>query len=279
MGDLIPVSRDLTEFKWSPEETDLLNKTVAKGQHLTPPELLLFGYVCKQSGLDPFLQMIYPIKFNKGKDNESLVFVTGINGYRTIAESTGIYAGRDDITYDEGLTKFQMEAAGRTRPRSATCTVYKILAGIRNPTTVSVLWTEYFPKLYKNKQTFWNIMPFHKLGLTAESHALRVAFPKSYKGIYLEDEFDQSEARPAYQVTEETLDMIDDIEEIYKNILGYNPASIIAKNVEVTGESDLQRVPKEKLEILKYQLKILVEKNDELEGESQNVYQDVTEEK
>ena len=48
--------------------------------------------------------------------------------------------------------------------------------------------------------------------------------------------------------------------------------SIIAKNIEITGESDLQRVPKEKLEVLKFQLQALVEKADykDVEGEVLN---------
>jgi len=279
MGDLIPVSRDLTEFKWSPEETDLIKRTVAKGQNLTDPELLLFCYVSKQSGLDPLLKQIYPIKFKDNKTGEdTLNFITGINGYRCIAESTKIYAGRDDILYDEGLTQFQMIEKKRTLPTVATCTVYKIMAGMRNPTTASVRWIEYYPGGSKAK-LFWDPMPFNQLGKVAEANALKVAFPQHYKGIYLDAEFDRTKARPAYQMTEDTLDMINEINVIYKDILGYNPAMMIAKNLEIAGESDLQRVPKEKLEILKYQLETLVKKNDELEGEGQNVYQDVTGEK
>lgn len=262
MTDLIPMGTDLTEYKWSSEQIDLIKRTIGKGQDLTNDELLLFGYVAKQSGLDPFLKQIYPVKFKDSKTGEKVLnFITGINGYRTIAERTGVYAGRDDILYDEGLTQFQMLEAKRPIPRTATCTVYKMLNGIRNPTTATVRWIEYFPKIV-SKQLFWNNMPFNQLGKVAEAHGLNIAFPGYYKGIYLDAEFDQSEARASYQLTEENLDLIDGINEIYKDMLGFNPAKMIAKNIEITGESDLQRVPKEKLDILKYQLQALVEKQD-----------------
>lgn len=283
MTDIVPVGTDLTEFRWSDDQIGLIKRTVGKGQDLTNDELLLFGYVCKQSGLDPFLRQIFPVKFKDSKTGEkTLSFITGIDGYRTIAERTGTYAGRDDLLFDEGLTQFQMLEKKRVKPRTATCTVYKFMGGIRHPTTSTVRWIEYFPKI-QAKQFFWNQMPFLMLGKTAEGLCLRSAFPVPTRGIYLDSEFDQSDARPAYQITEDNLDLMNDIDVIYKEILGYNPAAIIAKNIEITGESDLGRVPKEKLEILKYQLQTLVEKKDAeeetVEGEVKNDDKTSTEEK
>ena len=263
MTDIVPVGTDLTEYKWSPDQLDLIRRTVAKGQDLTPDELLLFGYVCKQSGLDPFLKQIYPIKFKDSKSGQKdLNFITGINGYRTIAERTGVYAGRDDILYDEGLTQIQMLELRRPIPRTATCTVYKLMGGIRNPTTATVRWIEYYPKGQSKAYLFWDPMPFNQLGKVSEAASLKVAFPGYFKGIYLDAEFHRTEARPAYQMTDETFNMIEDINVIYTGMLGYNPAQMIAKNIEITGESDLHRVPKEKLDVLKYQLQALVEKQD-----------------
>ena len=262
MTDIVPMGIDLTEYKWSSEQFDLITRTIAKGQNMTPDEMLLFGYVCKQSGLDPFLKQIHPIKFKDNKTGEyDLNFITSINGYRTIAERTGVYAGRDDILFDEGKTQIEMLELKRTIPRTATCTVYKLMGGMRNPTTASVRWIEYYPG-GKKAYLFWDPMPFNQLGKVSEAAALRIAFPGYFKGIYLDAEFDRTRARPAYQMTDETFDLIADINKIYKEYLGYNPASIIAKNIEIVGESDLQRVPKEKLDILKFQLQALVEKQD-----------------
>lgn len=271
MGDIIPIGTDLTKVRWTDEQEALLKRTVGRNQDLTKDELLLFAYVCYQTGLDPFLRQIYPMKFKDKHSNEKiLTFVTGIDGYRSIAEQSKVYAGRDDILFDEGFTQMQMLEANRTLPRTATCTVYKLMSGIRNPTTATVRWKEFYPKA-ENKQFFWNQMPFLMLGKTAEAHALRAAFPKAYKGVYLDSEMDQSNARPAYQLDEDNVDLINEINEIYTEMLGYNPAKIIAHSIEICGESDLMRVPKEKLEILKYQLQTLVEQQDnEGTGEVKN---------
>lgn len=263
MNDIVPVGTDLTEFRWSQDQTDLIKRTIGRGQDLTDDELLLFGYVCKQSGLDPFLRQIYPVKFkDKDSDQKTLVFITGIDGYRSIAERTGIYAGRDDYLFDEGLTQFQMLEANRTIPRTATCTVYKLMSGIRNPTTSTVRWKEYFPK-NQNKQFFWNAMPFNQLGKTAEGLSLRTAFPLSFKGILLDAEMHQAGIQPSYEVSEDNVELINEINMIYTEMLGYNPAQIIAHCIKIVGDSNLNRVPKEKLEVLKYQLQTLVEKSDE----------------
>jgi len=46
--------------KWTKSQVVTLTKTVAKG--LSVDELQLFLYVCKRSGLDPFLRQIYALK-------------------------------------------------------------------------------------------------------------------------------------------------------------------------------------------------------------------------
>lgn len=261
MGDLIPIGKDLSEFRYDDSQLELLKNTVAKNQNLTNDEFLLMGYISQQSGLDPFLRQIYPIKFGDSKtDQKTLVFITGIDGYRLIAERTNKYAGRDEYLFDEGLTTFQMLEKKRTLPRIATCTVYKMLQGVRCPTTSSIRWSEYYPK-QQSKQWNWNRMPFLMSGKTAEALSLRSAFPNNYKGIYLDAEFDQSEARPSYNVAEDNVDVINNIEEMY-GILGYNDAKKIQVNMKHTGESELGRVQKEQLEMLAYHLNGKVEKQN-----------------
>lgn len=263
MNDIIPIGTDLSEFQWTKEQINLLKNTVGKGQDLTDNEFLLLGYVSKKAGLDPFLRQIYPIKFKGDGEKKTLTFITSIDGYRLIAERTGKYAGRDDYMFDEGLSLYQMLEDKRTTPHTATVTVYKMIDGDRCPTCTSVRWTEYYPSA-KFKQFLWNRMPFQMLGKCAEAQSLRAAFPNNYKGIYLDVEFDQSNADPAYQ-PEDTGDLIDEAIKLYDQ-LGYNTAKIIQTNMKHIGRTDLYSAHKEQLEMLNYFLKGEIEKVNKEEG-------------
>ena len=267
MNDIVPIGKDLTEYEYAPDKLQLLKDTVAKGQDLSDAEFMLMGYVAKQAGLDPFLKQLYPIKFTQGSTGKKVLnFITSIDGYRLIAERTGKYAGRDDYMFNEGLSLYQMlnekEDGKKIVLQTATCTVYKIVQGVRCPTCTSVRWKEYYPT-NKFKQFMWNQRPFGMLGKCSESQSLRAAFPNNYKGIYLDAEFDQSEADPAYQ-PEDTEDLIKEAIGLY-DMLGYNLAKTIQTNMKHIGTTDLYSAHKEQLEMLIYFLKGEVEKANQEE--------------
>ena len=163
--------------------------------------------------------------------------------------------------FNEGLSLYQMlnekEDGKKIVLQTATCTVYKIVQGVRCPTCTTVWWKEYYPKS-KFKQFMWNQRPFGMLGKCSESQSLRAAFPNNYKGIYLDAEFDQSEADPAYQ-PEDTEDLIIEANGLY-GMLEYNYAKIIQINMKYIGKATLYSAHKEQLEMLIYYLKGEVEK-------------------
>ncbi len=258
MSDIAPIGTDLTQYEWKPEEMKLLKNTVARGQDLSDSEFLLLGYVSKLSGLDPFLKQIYPVKFySKTANAKILTFLTSIEGYRLIAERTNRYAGRDEYMFDEGLSLYQMLEAKRQTPHTATATVYKIMNKERYPTCHSVRWTEFYPS-DEHKQWMWNKMKFNQIGKCAEAGALRAAFPNNFKGIYVDVEFDQSNADPAYQ-PEDTEDLRDEAVKLY-GMLDYNLAKVIQTNMKHIGKTELYTAHKEQLEMLIYFLKSEVEK-------------------
>jgi phage recombination protein Bet len=175
MSTALAVAPQPGEF--SPEQIDLLKRTICKGS--TDDEFTLFIGQCKRTGLDPFARQIHAVKRWDGKQKREVMQVqVGIDGYRLIAERTGLYAGNDDPVFDD-----------EDKPRKATVTVYKLVGGVRCPFTASARWEQYYPG---EKQGFmWNKMPHLMLGKCAEALALRKAFPAELSGLYTTDEMQQ----------------------------------------------------------------------------------------
>lgn len=164
----------------------------------TPGEqVAVFAKICKEKGLSPFTRQIYLLPF-QAKDGEKwttkYATITGIDGYRAIAERTGKYAGNDDYRFDEGKTEFECRNDHRKFPVTATATVYKLVNIERVPHTATASWESYYPG--EKKGFNWNRMPFFMLGKVAEALALRKAFPEALGNIYVEEERAPIETMP-----------------------------------------------------------------------------------
>ena len=164
---------------YSDAQVKLIRDTVAKGA--TPDELKLFLMVAHRTGLDPFTKQIHFVKrWNSKLNREEGAMQTAIDGYRAIAERTGLYAGNDDPIFDNEL-----------KPTKATVTVWKLVNGIKCAFTAAARWNQYYPG---DKQGFmWKKMPHLMLGKCAEALALRKAFPQVLSGIYTHDEMQQAD--------------------------------------------------------------------------------------
>lgn len=166
---------DIIKKQFSNEEITLLKNTICPPS-TTDSELKVFLAVCERKRLDPFQKQIYLTKrFDKRQGKEVMTIISSIDGYRAIASRSDVYAGCDDIVFDS-----------EERPRKATCTVYKIVKGIRCPFVATVRWMQFVPPA--GSDFMWQKMPNVMLGKVAEAHALRKAFPEDLSGIYIEDE-------------------------------------------------------------------------------------------
>lgn len=256
---------------WNRDFIDLVKKTVG-GKDLTDDEFKLFAFRARASGLNPLLGHLIPIKFNQGKESETLAFITSIDGYRSIAEKSGELAGVDDYLYDDGKTQFQMlqgfKGEGDRKkviPKTATCTVYRIVKGIRCPSTATVRWADYLPT-WQNRQTMWYRMPFLMLGKCAEALALRKAFPHLFDGIKTDVEMEQAtEKVQEVGNREANVELVNRINEGY-SILGYSEAQKIAANVKYTGRNEITFAPPEQLNDL---LKAVMDEVSILEGKTE----------
>lgn len=168
---------------YSQEQVGLLKRTVCKGA--TDDEFLLFISQCRRTGLDPFARQIHAVKrWDKQQGRDVMAIQTGIDGYRLIAERTGLYAGNDDPVYDK---------EDADHPNKATVTVWKMVDGQRVAFTRSARWKEFVQTKKDGSVTqFWARMPYLMLGKVAEALALRAAFPQELSGIYTNEEMQQA---------------------------------------------------------------------------------------
>ena len=169
------------------DQVSLIKKTIMN-ESASNDDLQLFGTVCQRTGLDPFSRQIYAIN-RKGK----WTFQISIDGFRSIADRTGLYAGSDDPVFNGNLNRYQMSSSGHKEPITATVTVWKLVNGQRCPFTATASWDEYAVYYSGNLGELWKKMPFLMLSKCAESLALRKAFPVQLAGLYTKDEMAQAD--------------------------------------------------------------------------------------
>ena len=169
---------------WTDKQVALITRTVAKGA--TMDELHLFLYTANKVKLDPLAKQIHFTKYQT-KDGPQMAVITGIDGYRAIAERSGTYAGNDDPKFDGG--KAYEPGKEPNQPSSATVTVKRIVAGIVVDFTSTARWKEYYPG--DKKGFMWKKMPYLMLSKVAEALALRKAFPNDLSGIKTTDEMEK----------------------------------------------------------------------------------------
>jgi phage recombination protein Bet len=168
------MSGALVKHGFTQAQVELIKSTIMSGKTApTDNDLALFGLVCQRTGLDPFSKQIYAIE-RAGK----WTFQLGIDGLRAIAERSGQYAGSDEPLFDEGLTQYECEAQGRKAPTVCKVTVWRIIQGHRCPFVGVTKFSEYVQSYNGKPSGLWEKMPFAMLAKTAESQALRKAFPQ-----------------------------------------------------------------------------------------------------
>jgi phage recombination protein Bet len=196
----------------------LIKSTVCPGA--TPLELATFLYNARRLGLDPMTRQIYFIKYDRTKPGE---IVTGIDGYRSRADSSGVYAGSDEPVYEYEDVK-QPQGA----PSKATVTVWKMVAGQRVPFTASARWEEFYPGEGKQGEQYRK-RPHNQLAVRAESHALRKGFPQLMQELDM-----QAPPRAWEQAAEEDDQARDDPKE---------QARLARRYTEIFSDSDAEEVP------------------------------------
>jgi len=195
------MSNQIAQYDLRPNQLKLIRDTIAKDA--TPDEFDLFIQRARLYGLNPLKREIYLLIFNKDKPKyRQATIITGIDGYRIIAERTGNYRPDDEPPRYE----YSESAKSDTNPLgiiSASVAVYKFSHGEWHKTPAIAYWDEYAPvkdewvdrrktgrKILTGK---WPEMPRLMIAKVAEALALRKAFPNDLGGMYVQEEMDRAE--------------------------------------------------------------------------------------
>lgn len=148
------------------------------------PQGVTAGFIaaCARTGLDPTTKQIYAAKMS-GK----WTVLVGIDGFRAVAQRSHDYEGQTPIQWTgDGVTWVDAWLSPE-KPLAARVGVYR--KGFREPLVQVVTWAE-FGVEPRFKGDNWGTRPAHMLGIRAESHALRRAFPNDLSGLYTSEDYD-----------------------------------------------------------------------------------------
>lgn len=172
---------------------DLIRRTVAKD--CDAAEFDQFIHICRAVRLDPLRRQIYAFVFGKNNPQyRRMSVVTGIDGYRAIAERTGNY--RPDTTPPR--IEYSPEAKDpKTNPLGIVrceVTVFKHAHNEWFPVTADAYWDEYAPikdGVLDPKKENWRKMARVMIAKCAEAQAIRRAWPDDFSGLEVEEETDR----------------------------------------------------------------------------------------
>ena len=169
-------------LEFSDEQRQMIRDSYANGA--TDEEFAVMMEVARARNLNPLMRQIHFVKrWDQAKGREVWSYQVAIDGFRAIAERTGLYDGQDEpeFVYDD-----------HKHLTFARVKVYK--KNCARPFVGIAHWSEFVQVKKDGKPTrMWATMPHVMLAKCAEAVALRKAFPEDMSGLYVPEEMAQAD--------------------------------------------------------------------------------------
>lgn len=147
-----------------------------------------FIAACGRTGLDPTARQIYAAQMG-GK----WTVLIGIDGMRVVAQRTGQYDGQDPIEWQAEENGPWVTVPPKS-PFAARVAIYR--KGVGRPLVQTVTFAE-----FGGAKGNWDKRPSHMLGIRAESHGFRRAFPMELAGLYTPEDFESDDVDTSDAIT------------------------------------------------------------------------------
>ena len=188
----------------SQRQMELLKQTIAKG--CTDTEFMLLMELCRAKRLDPFAKHIQPVKrWDPETQTMGVTFQTGIDGFRLLAERSGLYRGQDGPYWcgDDGVW-FDVW----TKPVAPTAAKVGVFRkDFDRPIYAVAHYSEYVQtKKGGEPNQMWAKMACNQLAKCAEALAIRKCFPEDLAGLYTPDEMKQADLPPMQRETAQIIE-------------------------------------------------------------------------
>lgn len=145
-------------------------------------ELELLRATCERTGLDSAKRQIYLLpKFDKKTQKKIHRVAVSIDGFRVIANRTGLYAGQLGPFWCGDDGKWVDVWLSQEKPRAA-----KI--GVLRKDFAEPLYSVALFAAYAQNTEVWSRMGSHMIAKVCEALCLRRAFPDEFSGVYSDDE-------------------------------------------------------------------------------------------